>query len=108
MTWASFGTLTEGPTSTILPSLISMEPCSMVPWETVRMVAFWIRITGGASGGVAAGAKRGSARKLRAQTVARTIRERLFTSIDGIFTVHPQRQMIQCSLDSGCQVAEST
>src|SRR5580704_3536264 len=104
ITCASFGALTEGPTSAILPSLIRMEPCSMIPWETVRMVAFWIRITDGASGGAAARVRSGSARKKSAQAIA--IRERLLTSIEGILTVHLQRQMIHCWLNSECQTAE--
>src|SRR6267378_3404250 len=40
MTWASLGALMDWPTSAILPSLIRMAPCSMVPCETVRTVAF--------------------------------------------------------------------
>ena len=40
ITWASFGALMDEPTSAILPSLIRMEPCSMLPCETVRIVAF--------------------------------------------------------------------
>src|SRR5438093_9500513 len=54
ITCASFGALTDTPTSAILPSLIRMEPCSMFPCETVRIVAFRITMTAGTSGGAAA------------------------------------------------------
>ncbi len=40
MTCASFGAFTEAPTSAIFPPLIKIEPCSMVPWLAVKMVAF--------------------------------------------------------------------
>ena len=35
-----FRSLDRRPTSAIFPSLIKIDPCSMVPWVTVRMVAF--------------------------------------------------------------------
>src|SRR2546429_593300 len=47
-------------TSAILPSLIRMEPRSIVPCETVRIVAFRIRMTAAASGGFAALAGHGA------------------------------------------------
>src|SRR5271170_24736 len=97
ITCASFGALTEVPTSAILPSLIRMEPCSMVPCETVRMVAFWIRITGGASGELAARDMRGSANRHRTQAIA--ILEHILETMDGILTVHPRRQMNLCSFE---------
>src|SRR6201993_5476670 len=53
ITLAPTGALIDGPTSAILPSLMRIEQFSMVPCETVRMVAFWITMTGLASGGVA-------------------------------------------------------
>src|SRR6266849_5158135 len=40
MTCAFCGAFTDWPTSAILPSLMRIEPCSMAPCETVRMVAF--------------------------------------------------------------------
>src|SRR5580704_3350331 len=95
-TWASFGALMDVPTSAILLSLIRMEPCSMVPCETVRMVAFWIKITGGASGGAAAGVKHGSANKHNRQTTA--VRQGFRISKDAILIVHPRRQTNHFSL----------
>src|SRR5271156_4195826 len=96
-TWASLGALMEVPTSAILPSLIRTEPCSMVPCETVRMVAFWMRMTEGASGAVAGGVAArdvdgsGSAAKTSAQRMA--VRERSLKSANEIFTVHLQKRM---------------
>ena len=40
MTLAPLGALIDEPTSAIFPSLMRIEPCSTVPCETVRMVAF--------------------------------------------------------------------
>jgi hypothetical protein len=62
----------------------------MVPWETVRTVAFWMRITGDASGGLAARVKSGIAKKHNRQTNA--VGESFLTSINEVFTVHPRRQ----------------
>src|SRR5437868_14877492 len=56
ITCALEGAFTLAPTSVIFPSFIRTEPCSMVPCETVMIVAFWIRRTGAASGAVAAAA----------------------------------------------------
>jgi len=75
------------PTSAIFPSLIRTEPFSMVPCETVRIVAFSIRITGCASGGLAARAKSGSMNEHKRQSMA--VRIRILAGMDGILTVHP-------------------
>jgi len=49
ITTASAGAFRVPPTAAIFPSLIKMSPLSMVPWETVRIVALRIRITGAAA-----------------------------------------------------------
>ena len=46
---ASPGALRSAPTAAIFPFLMRMEPCSIVPCVTVRMVALWQKITEGAS-----------------------------------------------------------
>src|SRR2546423_1279324 len=56
ITCALLGAFRFGPTSVIFPSLIRTEPCSMVPCETVMIVAFWIRRTGAVYGVFAAAA----------------------------------------------------
>src|SRR5208282_937327 len=45
ITVAPAGSFTFFPTSAILPSRIRIDPCSMVPFVTVRMVAFLITVT---------------------------------------------------------------
>src|SRR5512138_1113966 len=39
ITVAPSGTVSAGPTATILPSLMRIDPFAMVPWDTVRIVA---------------------------------------------------------------------
>src|ERR1700688_1487470 len=55
ITSAPWGLAMDWPISAILPSRIRIEPCSIVPCDTVSIVAFWIRRIGGAaaSGGSA-------------------------------------------------------
>src|SRR4029077_7770364 len=77
MTSAPFGLGMDWATSAILPSRIKMDPCSIVPCETVSIVAFWIRRTGGAASGGAAERVRDTTTKFSA-TMAKAIRHAYF------------------------------